>query len=500
MTLSELLTGMEPDCTLAAGTAATDITGVEYDSRKVRPGSLFVAVEGLVADGHQFIESACQSGALAVAVNAARAESIRVPEHVAVIACADTRRALSRLACRFFGDVSKRIPVVGITGTNGKTSTAYMMEAILTDLGYKVGVMGTVNYRWPGTVVEAPNTTPESRDIHEMLHRMYADGVNAVVMEVSSHGLALGRVDDLTFTGAVFTNLTRDHMDFHNSFEEYFAAKRKLFELVNASDAPCRFGVINLDDPWGRIILSEHYDYHLFSFGMNDAADYHPVKETLSLSIRGSSFTLHYPCADVPVTLAVGSRFSVYNAIAAFAAVHQMEFNPWKVAKGLEKLKNIPGRFQSAIAPAGFAVIVDYAHTDDAMEKLLLSVKELSPKRIITVFGCGGDRDRTKRPLMGDAAGRHSDTVIVTSDNPRTEDPQMIIDDILAGMTAHRGKTEVIPDRAAAIERAVSIAADGDIVVIAGKGHENYQIIGKEKHHFDDMETAERAIAAREGQ
>jgi len=496
MGLAELVAAADGRANLVSGNG-TVVTSVEYDSRAVKKGSLFVAVEGYKSDGHRFIPAAVENGATAVCVASDRTEEfVSLGERgIAILTAGDTRTALSRLSAAFFGFPSRTMLAIGITGTNGKTSITYMLEAILKRHGLNPGVIGTINYRWGGIIRPAPNTTPESRDLQEILYRMGRDGVDAVIMEVSSHALELRRADDIDFDAAVFTNLTRDHLDFHHDFEHYFEAKKRLFLLLEKSFKKGRCGIVNVDDEYGRelYLMRNQYSFPVMSFGIEQEADYMPERASIVNAITGIRYTMERPDAGVQVSLRLLGMFQLYNSLAALAAAHQMGVPYGTIAPGLADLETVPGRFDVLTTSRGFVVIVDYAHTVDALLKLLRSVNELEHRRVITVFGCGGDRDRTKRPLMGKVAEENSDIVIVTSDNPRTEDPDGIIRDITAGLG--RGNHEVIPDREEAIARAVVEAREGDIVVIAGKGHEDYQILGTEKIHFDDKEVASRHLA-----
>jgi UDP-N-acetylmuramoyl-L-alanyl-D-glutamate--2,6-diaminopimelate ligase len=494
--LDELASASDGAVRLVRGSGTT-VTSVEYDSRAVKKGSLFVAVEGYKSDGHRFVHTAVENGAAAVCVAADRAEEFSSlgERGIAIVAAGDTRTALSRLSAAFFGFPSRSMLAIGITGTNGKTSITYMLEAILKRHGLNPGVIGTINYRWGGKTHPAPNTTPESRDLQEILYRMGRDGVDAVIMEVSSHALELRRADDIDFDAAVFTNLTRDHLDFHHDFEHYFEAKKRLFLLLEKSFKKGRCGIVNVDDEYGRelFLLRNQYSYPVMSFGIEREADYMPERASIVNAITGIRYAMERPDAGVTVSLNLLGMFQLYNSLAALAVAHQMGVPYETITQGLADLATVPGRFDVLATNRGFVVIVDYAHTVDALLKLLRSVGELEHRRVITVFGCGGDRDRTKRPLMGKVAEENSDLVIVTSDNPRTEDPEVIIRDITAGLA--RANHEVIPDREEAIARAVGEAREGDIVVIAGKGHEDYQILGTEKIHFDDKEVAARRLA-----
>ncbi|MBN2158285.1 MAG: UDP-N-acetylmuramoyl-L-alanyl-D-glutamate--2,6-diaminopimelate ligase [Spirochaetes bacterium] len=470
----------------------SQITSVEYDSRKVRKGSLFIAVEGLTSDGHRFIGTAIEAGASAVCVARSRAgEFAHLKERgVGLLVSDDSRAALSRLSAAFFGFPSRSMLMVGITGTNGKTSITYMLESIMKRHGFNPGVIGTINYRWGGKFYPAVNTTPESRDLQEILWKMRRDGVDMAIMEISSHALELRRAEDIDLDAAVFTNLTRDHLDFHHDFESYFNAKKKIFGLLEASFKKGRCAVVNADDPYGReiILMRNHYSFPMKTFAIDSDADYMPDPASIDNSIHGLRYTLQRPDPGLAVQLKLLGTFQLYNSLAALAVSHQMGIDYEAIISGLSDLETVPGRFDVLKTGKGFVVIVDYAHTVDALHKLLRSVNELGHRKIITVFGCGGDRDRSKRPLMGKVAEENSDLAIVTSDNPRTEEPARIIQDIVSGLEG--SNHEVIPERTEAIARAVSLAGEGDIVVIAGKGHEDYQIIGTEKIHFDDKEVA----------
>ncbi len=478
---------------------SVEISGVEYDSRKAAPGSLFVAVMGYESDGHSFVRQAIEKGAAAVMVSDDRYGEFRDVENkgVIILTSSDTRRALSMASSVFFRNPSSKMHITGVTGTNGKTSFTYLLESVFQSQGIRCGVMGTVNYRWPGNEVEAPNTTPESRDIQEMLKKMYDSGVTHVVMEVSSHALELSRVIDVNFNTAVFTNLTGEHLDFHGDMETYFSAKNKLFQFLAGGDKPGRTAVLNVDDDYSVRIGKELRDsgVSILNYGVSMGADILAENSSVKNLITGLAYKLEFMGNTFDVSLGVAGRFQLYNSLAAFGAAVAAGMEPDAAVSGIEKLVNVPGRLEVIDSSHGFFAVVDYAHTSDALLKLLQSVKEMEHSRIITVFGCGGDRDRKKRPEMGRIAVEYSDFAIVTSDNPRTENPDAIIEDVLKGI--ERENYAVEPDRERAIERAVSMAEANDIIVIAGKGHENYQIMGREKIHFDDRETASRFINER---
>jgi UDP-N-acetylmuramoyl-L-alanyl-D-glutamate--2,6-diaminopimelate ligase len=473
------------------------IASVEYDSRKVIEGSLFVAVKGYSVDGHDYIDAAVNNGAAVLIVSEEKLNEIaeRYP-NVAVASSANTRQALAVISAAFFDFPSKKMSVIGITGTNGKTSITYIIEAILKTLDKKTGVIGTINYRWKDIVIPAPNTTPESRDLQEILAQMRDSGVEYCIMEVSSHGLALDRVYGIDFSGAIFTNLTQDHLDFHDTMEDYYIAKKILFDYLikqNNQNAPA---IINVDDNWGMILSEELRDEGVnpVTLGFYELGQYVIEESSIKNEITGLSYGLK--SHEIDFNLHLPGLFQMYNSLCAVAMVHQLGFDLKEIKKGLEQIKNIPGRFEVMSSSLGFGVVVDYAHTGDALAKVIESAAGLSHERIITVFGCGGDRDKGKRPIMGKIAQDNSDIVIVTSDNPRTEDPQKIIDDILEGMT--EGSYEVEADREKAIAMAVTMAKKNDIIVLAGKGHEDYQILGTEKIHFDDNEIAAFYIKEKE--
>jgi len=496
--LQTLLHGME-GVELYNADREIRVSGIEYDSRKVEGDSLFVAVEGMETDGHKFVAGAVEAGASAVMVTVSRFEefSYLAQKGVGIVTAADTRAALSVISSRFFGDPSHSVPVIGITGTNGKTTITYMLESILTRAGYNPGVIGTINYRWSGKTKQAANTTPESRDLHQLMSVMVQDEVNCIIMEVSSHALSLKRADDIAFDYAVFTNLTRDHLDYHHDFDEYFDAKMRLFTLLGKSDKKKKAAFINSDDPYGKRILKDKdgYSYRMYGYGIESETDYAVSAASVQSSITGNSFLVLRPF-EKEFRLQMAGRFNIYNSLAAIGVTHVMGLPVGAIVDGLSRLKKVPGRFDAITSRGGFSVVIDYAHTDDALDQLLRSVRALEPARVITVFGCGGNRDTSKRPLMAAASEAHSDWTIITSDNPRKEDPAKIIDDIVNGMSGDR--YEVIENREEAIKHAVHMAEKNDIIVIAGKGHEDYQIIGDKKSHFDDREMAQKYISARE--
>ena len=507
MTLGALLTVLD-EGRLVAGPAAAcvpaalldrPVTAVSYDSRAVTPGAVFVALQGQVADGTSFAGQAAAKGALAIVASREAPAAGPAPW----IRVSDDRLALAALSAQYFGHPSRALRVVGITGTNGKTTTAYLVREVLEAAGLSCGLMGTVQYRIGATTREAARTTPEATDLQQMFREMADAGCAACAMEVSSHALSLKRADWTHFAAGVFTNLTRDHLDFHHDMERYFAAKRRLFELLPAN-AP---SVINLDDPRGAQLLAQFRP--AVTYGVDRPADVTPV--SMPRSLIGLSFDVRTPSGVLPVRSRLSGRFNVYNLLAAVAAGVAIGVPASAIEAGLARVSDVPGRFQVVSSPDDdVVVVVDYAHTDDALKNLLEAVRPIAAARMLTVFGCGGDRDRTKRPLMGAVAARLSDVVVMTSDNPRSEDPESIIDEIARGipLTADRTPSTAagsrpapvcwrVADRRAAIDRAVGEARPGDVVVIAGKGHEKYQVIRDKTLPFDDVQVAQAALARR---
>jgi UDP-N-acetylmuramoyl-L-alanyl-D-glutamate--2,6-diaminopimelate ligase len=474
--------------------AETPVAAIAYDSRRVVPGSVFVALKGLKADGDAFAEQAMSRGARAIVSQSPTRSGVAVPW----IVVRDARLALALLAGRFFNHPSRRMPVIGVTGTNGKTTTSYLLCAILDAAGLRAGMLGTVAYRIAGEDREASRTTPEAPDVQQLLNEMLERGSKSAVMEVSSHALSLKRVDGMRFAAGVFTNLTRDHLDFHDDMEAYFAAKRRLFEMLPAG-AP---GVINLDDPRGPSLVE--IASRPVTYAITNKADVTPGP--IEMTLAGLRVDIKTPKGIVPVTSKLVGRPNVYNILAATAAAMALDVPTEAIARGIANLTGVPGRFEVVSQPHDdVTVVVDYAHTDDALRNLLETARPLASERLVTVFGCGGDRDRSKRPLMGMVAARLSDVVVITSDNPRSEDPKRIIEEIERGIPAgtqastRAPMVESVVERAEAIERAISIAGKGDVVLISGKGHEKYQQIGDRVLPFDDGEVARAALARRRG-
>jgi UDP-N-acetylmuramoyl-L-alanyl-D-glutamate--2,6-diaminopimelate ligase len=478
-----------------AGTADPSVAGLAYDSRHVKPGDLFFCVRGLKTDGLKFLPDAVARGAAAAVVEGEAGElpvpAIRVPS---------VREAMPRLSAAFYGFPSRALTLVGVTGTNGKTTTTYLTESIARAAGYGTGVIGTIGARINGEAIPGERTTPEAPELQELLARMAADGRGTIVaMEVSSHALSLGRTLGCEFDVAVFTNLTQDHLDFHPTMEEYFEAKALLFtEYPAASDKPFT-AVVNVDDPYGRRLadrVAGRSRGRVLRYGIESEAELRA--SGIEASPTGLTFTLTAPDDTFPVRLRIGGLFNVYNSLAAMGAARAIGV-PWNtILAALAETPGVPGRFESVDEGQPFSVIVDYAHSPDGVENVLRAGRALNPRRLIVVFGCGGDRDPLKRPIMGRLAAELADTVIITSDNPRSEDPLEIIRQIREGIPADAGAAiETEPDRRAAIERAVALAEPDDLVILAGKGHETYQIFPDRTIHFDDGEEARKAIHAR---
>jgi UDP-N-acetylmuramoyl-L-alanyl-D-glutamate--2,6-diaminopimelate ligase len=487
------------------GDPEQEIQGLYYDSRQVEPGGLFFALRGMAVDGHRFIASALKAGAVAVVVE----EESAVPVGVTAVIVADARRAMALMAAVFYGKPTDSLPLIGITGTNGKTTTTYLIEAILEEAGMPAAVLGTISYRFRKQVFPAPHTTPESVDLQKTLRELVVAGARAIVMEVSSHALEQQRVAGCSFDVGIFTNLTRDHLDYHLSMEAYLACKLKLFSELLVPDliTPRRRAVINRDDPYGPAFVAAA-SCPVISYGLGEGADV--SAQELCFSVEGISGLLTSPAGRVSFRSPMLGRFNLYNILAAAAAGVALGLPLEAIRRGIAGHKSVPGRLERVDNKRGVVLLVDYAHTGDALENVLRTLREIATTRIITVFGCGGDRDQGKRPIMGRIAAELSDLAIVTSDNPRSEEPAAILDQIKEGITplgipeyrledlpgAFGGKGFVMCEpRREAIRLAARVACPGDIVLMAGKGHEDYQIIGGVKHHFDDREEAAAAFS-----
>ncbi len=494
MKFEELLSGVE--FVLRRG-ANPEISGVEYDSRRVRAGSVFVAMKGGTTDGNQYLKKAIAAGAAAIVTDSGEAfdhlESAAVD--VAGAEVLHGRPALAALSANFFGHPEKKLALSGVTGTNGKTTTAFLLDAMLNTVERKTVLVGTIEYHVAGEVRPSPHTTPESRDLLELFAAGVAAGATEAVMEVSSHALKQGRVWGLGFDVAIFTNLTRDHLDYHRTMENYFAAKARLFD--GSQLAAPRVAVINAEDSYGSRLMetARNAGSEVFGYGLQQG-DFRA--EELEMTPNGMSFSMQSPHGVVPIRTRLTGRVNVQNLLAAAAAALARGLTTEQVAAGAAALACVPGRFQTVDSGQSFTVVVDYAHTDDALRNLTALAREfvaVSGGRVITLFGCGGDRDRSKRPLMGRAAGEGSDLVVLTSDNPRSEEPTAILEDILPGLKQSGAKFEVEPDRARAIRLALQGAHPGDIVLLAGKGHERQQILATGVVPFNDAEVAAEALA-----
>ncbi len=489
------------------GDLQTPVSGIAYDSRRVEAGNVFVALPGTHVDGSQFIPEAIRRGAPVIIAEVApnsfsQVTFVRVP---------DSRKALAKLALNFYENPSAKFRLIGVTGTNGKTTTTFLIESILKQDGGRVGVVGTLGYRWADKRKTAPMTTPEALDLQRFFSEMNEDGVTHVVMEVSSHALALRRVEGCLFDVGVFTNLSQDHLDFHATMDEYFAAKTLLFAGEVSTRAENFTSVINTDDPHGKRLSKElHRD--LWSYSTHDREARVWVKDA-QLEHSGIQTTLATPCGDLKISSPLLGRLNLYNLLAAATTALALGVSGEAISAGLHDVSLVDGRLQRVPVPPewGFEVVVDYAHTPDAMEKALSCLKEMTKGRLLVVFGCGGDRDRAKRPLMGQVAARFGDLVIVTSDNPRSEIPAAIIREIEPGIQAmglpcHKDDARapeeraytIEVDRKQAIRLALSWAAPGDVVFIGGKGHETYQIIGNQVFPFDDRVVVQDYIHASE--
>lgn len=472
-----------------SGDGEAMVTDVTHDSRQAREGTLFAAIRGATVDGHRFIADVMRRGAVGIISESEAPADL----DGAWLQVTDARRAMATAASIVNGEPSHALDLVGITGTNGKTTTTYLCFAIAEAAGIKPAMLTTVEYRIGEGSEPAVRTTPEASDTNRFLKRAVSQGCKMAVMEASSQAIDLNRCDSLRFKVAIFTNLTRDHLDYHGTMENYFDAKKKLFD-GRLGEAPAS-SVINIDDEWGRRLAAKLKEAgrRVLTFSQAEDADLTADEIKVSL-VKGTSFRLRTPIGDISINSPLVGRPHVYNMLAAAGAAVELGLGLDAVKEAFSRCIGAPGRFERVPHGGDFAVVVDYAHTDDALLNILKTARELGPSQIITVFGCGGDRDRTKRAPMGEIAGEYSDHVIITSDNPRNEDPLKIIHEIEAGVGEQPGSYEVIPDRREAIFRAVARAASGDVVIIAGKGHETYQLIGENKFHFDDREVALEAL------
>ncbi|MGV7219959.1 MAG: UDP-N-acetylmuramoyl-L-alanyl-D-glutamate--2,6-diaminopimelate ligase [Nitrospinales bacterium] len=477
------------------GTLDREISSLAYDSRKVEEGGLFTAIPGIKVDGDKFIPDALARNAHAFISQASPEKFLGLKsgnDDVTAINVKDARHAMAWLAAEFYSHPSKSLNLVGITGTNGKTTLSYILESIYQQKGNKCGVIGTINCRYGGNVIPSNMTTPESIDINRMLDEMLRNDVTDCFLEVSSHSLDLKRVRELRFSIGVLTNLSRDHIDFHKDMDSYKFSKKSFFK-----DCFMEKQVVNVDDIVGKEILNET-TRETMTTGIENQADV--MAKNCRLSSDGIEFTLSTPNGDREVNSALVGKHNIYNLLSAAAVALLQGLTLDQIASGIQGIKNVPGRFETIQMGQDFTVAVDYAHTSDALENVLNAAKSLNPSKIITVFGCGGDRDRGKRAVMGDIATSMSDYTVITDDNPRSESSAQIIDDIKNGIPAaivETGNFTIIPDRRKAIRKAIEIADKGNLVLIAGKGHEDYQILSTGKIHFDDREVAREALKER---
>ncbi len=493
ITVTKLLAGLRGQVEILEqrGDVSRPVQAITDDSRAVSAGSLFVAVKGERVDGHGFVEQAIKAGAVAVVAQAPVASG-----PLPFVRVADSRKALGLLGSRFYEDPSARLKMIGVTGTNGKTTTTYLCKSLLEGIGRRVGLIGTVGYQIGQETFPASHTTPGALDLQQLLAKMVESGLDAAVMEVSSHALALDRTSGCEYDVAVFTNLTQDHLDFHHTMDEYFESKLKLFSGLAGGQKTGQRAIVNLDDPRGAAIRAA-CPVPVWGYAIQSEADL--KAERVRLSLAGTTFTAATPAGSFTVESRLVGEHNVYNLLGAIGVALHDGATIDQIREATAHIANVPGRFERVSCGQDFTVVVDYAHTEDALVRLLTAAQTLKTDRIITVFGCGGDRDRGKRPKMGSAAVEYSDVVVLTSDNPRTEDPMAILREVEVGVRealARRSHVQyrLVPDRREAIGAAIREAHRGDMVLIAGKGHEDYQIIGTKKFHFDDREVAREAI------
>lgn len=472
MKLKDIMQGVR--FAIIQGNIDIDITNICYDSRAVKPGDVFFCIEGFNMDGHEFAKKALENGAIAIVCS----KKIKEFCTVTIINVENGRRALAIASANFYGNPSRKLKLIGITGTNGKTTSTFMMKAILEEAGFKVGVIGTIANYIGNTAIKTSRTTPESLELHMLFKKMVDAGVTYCIMEVSSHSLSLDRVYGLKFNQGIFTNLTRDHLDFHKTFENYYEAKLRLFKCSANS-------IINIDDEYGDRVFKD-IDTLKTTYSINKKSDF--TAKNILISSRSAEFEVISKFGNIVINLEIPGRYNVYNALGSLAACINEGVSLQHVKKGLEKVL-IPGRCEIVAKrfKLSYEIIVDYAHTPDALDNILKTVREFTKGRLISVFGCGGDRDKTKRPLMGDIGCELSDIAIITSDNPRTEEPSLIIKDIVEGVK--KNNYIVIENRRDAIKKAMELAEKDDIIVIAGKGHEDYQVLKDRTIHFDEREV-----------
>jgi UDP-N-acetylmuramoyl-L-alanyl-D-glutamate--2,6-diaminopimelate ligase len=461
------------------------VQGISCNSKLVKNNSIFVAIKGNKEDGHRFIQEAIERGAKAVIVQTSAYQDTRTSGKISFIRVKDTRRALAKLVTKFYANPSSKIKVIGITGTNGKTTVSYLIESILREAGFNPAVIGTINYRFQDKVISSTNTTPGPIELQSMLAEMLEEGINYAIIEVSSHALHQDRTEGITFHSAIFTNLTQDHLDYHKTKANYFRAKSKLFSNLSQN---C-FAIINNDDAYG-IKMKRLTKAKIITYGINSPADIQA--RDISFNIAQTEFTLKTTKGQANFKTRLIGRHNVYNILASIAFALSEGLSLEVIKSAIERFNFVPGRLERINANGGFSVFVDYAHTEDALRNVIQTLRQLSQKRIIVVFGCGGERDKTKRPKMGYVVSELADYAIITSDNPRSEDPNAIINDIKSGI--NKDNYCIIPQRQEAIIKSLSLAKSGDIILVAGKGHENYQILKDKVVHFDDRQVIRECL------
>lgn len=472
MKLKEMLKNM--DYEIIKGNDDIDINKIEYDSRKIGEGDLFVCIDGFKVDGHKYAESACNKGAVAIVCS----KNLEKYPECTIIKVKDGRKTLAISASNFYDNPANKLKLIGVTGTNGKTTSTFMIKSILEQAGYNVGLVGTIANFVGSEKIKAERTTPESLELQQLFKNMVDKKIDYCVMEVSSHSLSLDRVCGINFSQAIFTNLTQDHLDFHKTFENYYEAKLKLFKNTKNS-------IINIDDSYGKKVFQDIHGGKI-TYAASKGADI--VAENIVNHSRGAEFDLYYENKKIHINLSIPGRYNVYNALCSAGACLSEGISLEDVKKGLENVV-VPGRCEIATKEYNldYDVIIDYAHTPDGLENILKTAREFTKGRLISVFGCGGDRDKTKRPIMGKIASEISDIAIVTSDNPRSEEPMKIIDDIVQGIK--KENYLIVENRRNAIKKAMEIAQKDDVIVVAGKGHEDYQILKDKVIHFDEREV-----------
>lgn len=480
MELTKVIDNVQVD--FIKGNTKINIKDIKYDSRRVSQNDLFICVQGFKTDGHRYINDAIEKGAKAIVIDK---ELTDYNEDITYIKVDDSRKAMPKLSKNFFKNPLQDIDLIGVTGTNGKTTTTYLIKDILNKSGYKTGLIGTIEVFNGNETVNSSRTTPEALDIYRFLAEMKENDVEYVVMEVSSHALALNRVDTMEFTSAVFTNLTQDHLDYHNTMEEYAAQKAKLFKKITKNGT----AIINNDDDYAEL-FKRQTDNKVITYSLNNDSDL--KAENIELSLKGVKFSID----NLRFELNLTGKFNIYNSLAAIGVAKGLEIDDNIIKNSLENVKGIPGRFETVNLKQPFNVIVDYAHTPDSMINILEAVKHFDHNNIIIVFGCGGERDKGKRPIMGEIAVREGDYVVVTNDNPRSDDPSTIISEIKKGIKDSKFETpySIVPDRGEAIFEAIAQAQEDDVVIIFGKGHETYQVFADKTIDFDDREVAKKAI------